>query len=758
MFAQISGIVIESATLKPLSGVNVTAEKVGTSTDKNGQFHLDVKAGTRLRISHVGYELKTVTAKDDMKIKMILKILQSVEIIVRAGLTDESLQRTAASVTVLTKKDIKNVSNDHLQVLIDQIPNLNWAGGTSRPRYFQIRGIGERSHYFGEGAPNFSVGFVVDDMDLSGLGMLGQLYDLDQIELFRGPQSSVYGANAVAGLISLRTSNPTDDFELQTQVSAGSGSHLGWNSLVNLKLRDDLSMRLASVFNYNDGFRKNITKNLTNTNKREESLYRMKLGYSLNEKLDIIATFIYGKMNNGHDVWAPDNNTDFKTYSDSKGEDSQLTYGYSLRGNLNVVENIQITSITSFTETDLIHAYDGDWADSTYWHDNHGFDPAIEGWSYSFFDKNEKNRANLTQEFRLALASLIMGIYYKHLKEQDEAIGYLFGGLATNAWSHFDFQAKAGYIQYGFDISPTLKANANIRYEQNEYDYLGSSQGLNDNWERVYLPPVEFKTVNTMLGYKLSIQYLLDEITSFYGTASNGYKSAGVNQQPYLTDKSRPYEPEFIQNFELGIKRISSTNQTQLSVFYSKRKNQQVSVSSQQVEGDPNSFLFYTGNAASGDLQGLEWEHSQIISSSYKMNASIGYLNTWVNRFSYETSDGESYGGDRKAAMAPEFMGSIGLDFHNESGFFISALSSYKSAYYFSDSHDQKSKPYSLVNLTIGKKSRNTTIKFWIKNLLDERYTVRGFYFGLIPPDYQDKLWKSYGDPRQVGITLDYNF
>ena len=225
-----------------------------------------------------------------------------------------------------------------------------------------------------------------------------------------------------------------------------------------------------------------------------------------------------------------------------------------------------------------------------------------------------------------------------------------------------------------------------------------------------------------------------------------------------MTDKSRPYKPEFIHNFELGIKRISSTNQTQLSVFYSKRKNQQVSVSSQQVEGDPNSFLFYTGNAASGNLQGLEWEHSQIISSSYKMNASIGYLNTWVNRFSYETSDGESYGGDRKAAMAPEFMGSIGLDFHNESGFFISVLSSYKSAYYFSDSHNKKSKPYSLVNLTVGKISRNNTVKLWVKNLLDEQYTVRGFYFGLIPPDYQDQLWKSYGDPRQVGITLDYNF
>ena len=75
---------------------------------------------------------------------------------------------------------------------------------------------------------------------------------------------------------------------------------------------------------------------------------------------------------------------------------------------------MKITSITSFTETDLVHAYDGDWADSTYWHDNHGFDPAVEYWSYEFYDKNERNRANLTQEIRLSMGSIILGGYFKH--------------------------------------------------------------------------------------------------------------------------------------------------------------------------------------------------------------------------------------------------------------------------------------------------------------------------------------------------------
>ncbi|GIS54924.1 hypothetical protein Ct9H90mP29_19660 [bacterium] len=83
------------------------------------------------------------------------------EITVLSGLNDESLQRLSRSVTVITSNEIKRSSAQHFQTLIDQIPNLTWAGGTSRPRYFQIRGIGERSHYFGEGAPNFSVGFYI---------------------------------------------------------------------------------------------------------------------------------------------------------------------------------------------------------------------------------------------------------------------------------------------------------------------------------------------------------------------------------------------------------------------------------------------------------------------------------------------------------------------------------------------------------------------------------------------------------------------
>ena len=759
LIAQITGIVTDKKSGEPILGVNVVAGEKGTFTNERGEFQLDVPRGIKLEFSHIGYQTQTIKAHNNMSVAMIEAVIMSKEIIVRAGLSDESLQKVASSVTVITGDHIRETGADHFQSLTEQIPNLNWAGGTSRPRYFQIRGIGERSHYFGEGPPNFSVGFVLDDMDLSGLGMVGLLYDIDQIEIFKGPQSSVYGPNAMAGLISLKSTDPTDHFEMRTSTSFGSDNHYGGSSVMNVHFMKNMNIRLTGIYNYSDGFRENVSLKIIDTNKRKEAFSRMKLSYDPNNRLSILATLIYIKLENGYDAWAPDNNTDFKTYSNDKGEDSQRTYGYSLRANFEASENLSITSITSFTETDLVHAYDGDWADSTYWHDNHDFDPAVEGWAYEFYDKNERNRANLSQEIRLSMGSIILGGYFKHLIEQDEAKGYLFGGVATDAISHYDFQATAGYAQYGLDLTSSLKLKANVRFENNSIIYDGSSQGFNDYWEKIFLPPIHFNIDHSMLGYRAALHYLKDEYTSFYGSVSQGYKSGGVNQQPYLSDISRPYEPEFIQNFEIGLKHATDKYRTQLSVFYGQRKDQQVSVSSQQVEGDPNSFLYYTGNAGSGTIQGFEWENMLNVSSNLSMDASLGYLKTWVDKFIYFASEGmETSGGDREAAMSPVITGSLRLNYSNDSGIFGSVRTSYKSGYFYSDSHNEKAEPYTLTNLALGKSFGKTTATVWIRNAFDERFTTRGFYFGLIPPDYPDQLWKSYGDPRQIGVSMDYKF
>src|ERR1700686_2422611 len=138
------------------------------------------------------------------------------EIVVTAGLRATSGAELPQRGTVLGLDTLRPAGVHRFEDVLGLIPDLNWAAGTSRPRFFQLRGIGEVEQY--QGAPNPSVGFLIDDIDFSGVGMPATLFDTRQIEVLRGPQGTAYGANALAGLISVRTVDPGSEFELTSEV------------------------------------------------------------------------------------------------------------------------------------------------------------------------------------------------------------------------------------------------------------------------------------------------------------------------------------------------------------------------------------------------------------------------------------------------------------------------------------------------------------------------------------------------------------
>src|SRR5690606_8654131 len=121
------------------------------------------------------------------------------EIIVTADFRERPADEMAASITVIDTDSIEQLAVQHFEETVFFVPNLNWSGDGNRARYFQIRGVGELEQY--EGAPNPSVGFIIDDIDFSGIGTIATLFDVEQIEVLRGPQGSRYGAQALAGLI-----------------------------------------------------------------------------------------------------------------------------------------------------------------------------------------------------------------------------------------------------------------------------------------------------------------------------------------------------------------------------------------------------------------------------------------------------------------------------------------------------------------------------------------------------------------------------
>ena len=760
--SQVVGVIKNKVDNKPIEGVNILVGQKGTTSDKDGVFKIEYNVDQDIEFSHIGFK-KLSLGKDiflnNTGVYLIPSIIKTEEIFVTSGLNKKNLYKSAKSVTIFTKDKIRENADIHLQPFLEEVPNLNWAGGSSRPRYFQIRGVGESSHYFGEGPPNFSVGFSVDDMDLSGLGMLGHLFDIGQVEIFKGPQSTTFGSNALAGLIAIKSNDPSRNLGLETSLSFGSDNLRSVSSMLNINLTNNLFLRLSSSVNYSDGFRENKSLNISNSNKKEESFARLKVKFLPSPNINFLGTFLYADLSNGYDVWAPDNNMNFNTYSDSLGEDSQLTKGLSIRSEFSLTDNVTITAISSITETDLIHAYDGDWGDSLYWGENHNWDEIIQGWAYSFFDKNKKNRKNLNNEIRFKYSNLTLGLFSKNLEEYDTALGYLYGGSATNANSNFSHDVYAIYGQLEHKITERLSITSNFRGENSKFAYLGQSMGIDSYYEAINLPNISFKTNEKMNGYKFSGKYEMNNKTNFFATFSKGFKAGGVNQQPFLASINRPFGPEFLYNYEIGLKNKTSKTDTRFTAFLGLRKNQQVSISSQQEDGNPNSFLFYIDNATSGENNGFEFENTFKIFKNLNLSTSIGYLNTHIAEFGYQISENDSIskGGGREAAMSPN-TASLGLSFKPRIDILINFNVSYKGEYYFSDSFNEKSAEYSILNFSIGKKFNNFKLTFWGNNILNEKYATRGFYFGLIPPDYPEQLFKSYGDPRQLGIKIDYLF
>ena len=141
------------------------------------------------------------------------------EIIVTADFRERPVSELPLSVTVMSAEFIEEAAVQHFEELVNLVPNLNWSGDGHRARYFQIRGVGELSQY--QGAPNPSVGFIVDDIDFSGIGTIATLFDIDHIEVLRGPQGTRYGANALGGLIYMQSALPSAERNGRLQISAG---------------------------------------------------------------------------------------------------------------------------------------------------------------------------------------------------------------------------------------------------------------------------------------------------------------------------------------------------------------------------------------------------------------------------------------------------------------------------------------------------------------------------------------------------------
>jgi iron complex outermembrane receptor protein len=678
------------------------------------------------------------------------------EIVVTASLRGSNAADLPQSVSVLDAATLQGAGVQHFEDVLALIPNLSWAAGSSRPRFFQLRGIGEVEQY--QGAPNPSVGFLIDDIDFSGVGMPATLFDVRQVEVLLGPQGTIYGANALAGLISVRTEDPTPEFTLHGEATIGDYQTRAAGVALSDSVDDGRAgWRVAAQQYRSDGYRNDAYLGRDDTNGYDEGTLRAKLFWQVNPALRAELALMDVDLNNGYDAWSINNS--FTTQSNQPGRDAQQSLGASLKLSLTTASFGELRSVSSAADSRIVYSFDADWGNDAFWAACCGYSP------YDYFEQDRRLRSTIAEDLRfigdadhmlLGRVRWLLGAYFLRLSESDDLLDTWndeFVGTGSNLL-HSDYRATNAALYGSFDaaLGPRASLTLGLRAEQRQAHYQDSAD--------VGRPFADER--DPMYGGNLSWSLRTSPLQSLYTTLARGYKAGGFNIGSQIAPDQRRFAPEYLWSLESGVKRESagSTLQWQADVFYMRRENMQVYSSCQLEQNNPSTFVFFTRNASHGENYGLETQGQWRLAARWQLGGSAGLLHT--RYLGYDSQAIECPAAvplaldGRAQSFAPEYKLSASLSYTRPDGWFARLDASATDGFYFAAGQNQVAQAYQLVNLRFGYQRGGWQTSLWTRNVLDRRYSVQGFYFGLVPPDYPNQRFIQNGDPRTVGVTVRY--
>jgi outer membrane receptor protein involved in Fe transport len=666
-------------------------------------------------------------------------------VFVTGDLWQTERSKTTASVSLLDRKELESPERGHFDDLSAYLPNLTTTGGTARSRYIQIRGIGENSQFEGE-TPDSAVVFLIDDMDFTGLGSAGSLFDVKQVEVLRGPQAGAFGANAAGGLIRIVSAEPTPYWTGTAQTSMGEDSMYGGEIAIGGPLSENdperLTMRFALKSQQSDGFYRNEFLGRDDTNERNETAARFKLRLK-EDRYQWDGALLYVDMNDGYDQFSMGNDA-FKSFSNEPGRDEQESLGVSLKGQFDTGEGVGVTSKTSAIKTDSFYSYDADWTDASYagylstLRDREVFNQEIR------IDSDSSNRSRWT-----------VGLYYQNLRE-DSDVHYRDGDPSQGEFSFgqadvdsiYETETIAAFGRMAFELNEGTRLIAGLRYEMHEVAFDSVSNEL--GYYQGFLYDGKNGNDDDVFGGKLTLEHDVNTGVMAFASIARGYKAGGANSGTFTSPEyPSVYGEETLWNLEAGFKGSWVDNRLtgQLTAFCLSREDAQL----RDSVGAGGFFRYLTVNGEDATHLGTEAELQWQFSEDWRIAAGIGFLD--AERDSYLDPGGLVP--KRELASAPSYNYNFRLNYSAESGAFGSIALAGRDAYFESNSHLQQRDAVATVNASAGYQFENWRISVWSKNLLDERYASRVFFFDNGDGEHR---YEALANPKQIGATLSYEF
>ncbi|MGL5838020.1 MAG: TonB-dependent receptor [Sphingorhabdus sp.] len=604
------------------------------------------------------------------------------EIVVTAQRREESVQDVPIAVTALDQELLDAATVEDLRDLAGRVPSLvvdSVAAGPSAAA-ISIRGIS-----FEDIEKSFdpAVGVVVDGVFIgTNTGQLLDSFDMERLEVLRGPQGTLFGRNTIGGVISVTRTRPTEDAGLKAQAAYSTYDTKRGRLVINSgKLGDFIALKAFGFYDKTDGFYRNVPKN------RREGKYEVLTAgvTALIEPTDgISAQITYEHMRErGETIVAPLSETGKDLICLAAGAPGFSPPAECNRGFAGLYTTYSATDTPVRNDTDAISAQididlgsDFILTSVTGWRTNEeSVRQDFDASSVAFFDTlRSQQYEQFSQEVRIAGdisagINLLVGGYYfdsSYQLDQSTNFGVILGqGSTATLRQVVDHSSKsyAAFADARIDLSERLTLGIGARYTRdrksiyNNYGRIAALVNLTQPGftgvecvgvtgtfspaPGVVLPvysPADNCNGRESFGkftWRANVDYELADNKLLYASFSRGFRSGGFNGRSSSPTTLGPYDPETVDAYEVGLKAdwLDRTLRTNIAFYYTKYDDKQEEVVQPAPPGSSSPQETVVRNASSADIKGFEAEITAQLSSDLTFNASFSYTDAQYNRF-----------------------------------------------------------------------------------------------------------------------------
>lgn len=726
------------------------------------------------------------------------------EIVVTVQKREQNLQDTSVSVTAFSGDTMDKLGFEEGLDITQQVPNMNFFaifGEASSPS-ISLRGISLVNFSDSWEAP---VAMYVDEVYRGNpAGSAIQLFDLQRVEVLRGPQGTLYGRNATGGLTNYVTRNPTDELDASASVQLGSYSERIVEGMVSGPLSDSVRGRVAVKANQADGWQNNNADPVNDygipvdtsqeLNETDNLGYRAKLSIDIGADAELLldvhgsqadqasvgfahmgylessapgaATCSTARIHRGEctsatfgttgiDQAGGDFNPEDVSSSVSGGLDTEIdTFGVSARLEWAFANGLNLTSITAFEELDKLLQDDGDGV---------GSGPEFD----AFFDEEYTVDAEQwSQELRLGntgeLSTWVAGLYLyddkRDMRTQNPAEGE-FEEAALVDFAHredvvLETQSVAVFGQWDWAFTDQLSLILGARYtdEERDYDYVRSFSYYPATTPTEVQDSISEDNVSGRIG----LDWRPGVDTLIYTSLSTGFRSGGYSASYNgVPEAFIPVDSEDMTNFEVGLK----------TAFADGRVRFNGAVFAYELEGFQAQLFDTVANGSrilnAGDVTGygLEGEINAQVTDNLELIVGGGYLSTEMDSDQSSVVAGDAYSYDGiELPSAPELSFNAVVRYYIPLG--DTGELALQADYTWQDDHflQVENDPYShhesygIANAKISwvSLSGSYTVEAFANNLADEEYFT---YQNTLGDDWGYGVW---GKPRTYGAKFTW--